>query len=258
MSTAAKQVRAALVRAAGGFLRNVIREPRVTCCVCTTPVDGFDRCWRCRQDGRIAGLADVVAPLTYAIADTQSATLLRHYKDDPVRAVRERHSLIIKWSLYLGISLHERCIGALHSANRVAGVGGQALIGGPAAPPGAVIGIASPGLGDRAHRFQAHRVTRHHRTHVGVVAGRISHRHRKPRPPLSPPRPAGHPSPRRLAQLQYDRRHMLRWLRLSAPAAGMAGLRQPHPPHRAGTRQTTTRTTRAASAIRRRLSEAIG
>jgi hypoxanthine-guanine phosphoribosyltransferase len=108
----ADEVGAELVRAAGGYLRNVVKEPRVTCRVCTTPVQGFDRCWRCQQHGRIAGLADVVAPLTYAIDNTQSATLLRHYKDDPVRTVRERHSLIINWLLYLGITLHERCIAA--------------------------------------------------------------------------------------------------------------------------------------------------
>jgi hypothetical protein len=106
----ASEVCAALIAAAGGYLRNVIREPYVTCRICTTPVDGFDCCWRCRQDQRIAGMADVVAPLTYAIGNTQSATLLRHYKNDPVRKVRERHSLIINWIVFLGITLHERCI----------------------------------------------------------------------------------------------------------------------------------------------------
>ena len=105
-------MRRALIQAAGGYLRNVVREPEVTCRVCATPVDGFDRCWRCQQHQRITGLADVVAPLTYAIGHTQSATLLRHYKDDPVRTVRERHSLIINWLVYLGITLHERCLAA--------------------------------------------------------------------------------------------------------------------------------------------------
>jgi hypothetical protein len=104
-------VRRALVAAAGGYLRNVVRLPSVTCVVCTTPVDGFQRCWRCQQDHRVVGVADVVAPLTYAIGNTQSATLLRHYKNDPVRKVREQHSLIINWLVFLGITLHERCIG---------------------------------------------------------------------------------------------------------------------------------------------------
>jgi hypothetical protein len=104
------EVRGALIAAAGGYLRNVVREPDVTCRICATPVDGFDCCWRCRQDQRIAGLADVVAPLTYAIGSTQSATLLRHYKNDPVRKVREQHGLIINWLLFLAITLHEQCI----------------------------------------------------------------------------------------------------------------------------------------------------
>jgi hypothetical protein len=108
----ASEVRAALIAAAGGYLRNVIREPNVTCRICATPVGGFGCCWRCRQDQRMAGLADVVAPLTYAIGNTQSAALLRHYKNDPVRKVRERHSLIINWLVFLGITLHERCIAA--------------------------------------------------------------------------------------------------------------------------------------------------
>jgi hypothetical protein len=112
MSPDAKEMRAALAGAAGGYLRNVVREPRVTCCVCATPVDGFDRCWRCRQHARIPGVADVVAPLSYAIADTGSATLLHHYKNDPARPVRERYSLIVNWVLWLGITLHERCIAA--------------------------------------------------------------------------------------------------------------------------------------------------
>jgi len=107
----AAAARQSLLTAAGGYLRNVVRRPGVTCAVCCAPVDGFDRCWRCRHDGRIQGVADVVVPLTYAIGGTQSATLLWHYKDDPVHKVRERHALIINWLLYLGIAEHERCIG---------------------------------------------------------------------------------------------------------------------------------------------------
>jgi hypothetical protein len=105
-------VRGALASAAGGYLRNVVREQGVTCRVCTTPVHGFDLCWRCRQHRRIAGLADVVAPLTYAIGDQPSAALVQRYKNDPVRDVREQHGHTINWLVLLGITLHERCIGA--------------------------------------------------------------------------------------------------------------------------------------------------
>jgi hypothetical protein len=105
------QARDALVRAAGGYLHNVIRQPRITCRVCAAPVDGFDRCWRCEQARRIGGVADVVAPLTYAIAGTPSAALVRDYKNHPARSVRENHSAVINGLVRLGITRHERCIG---------------------------------------------------------------------------------------------------------------------------------------------------
>jgi hypothetical protein len=97
--------------AAGGYLRNVIRQPRITCRVCAAPVDGFDRCWRCEQARHIGGVADVVAPLTYAIAGTPSAALVRDYKNHPVRSVRECHGAVIKALVRLGITRHERCVG---------------------------------------------------------------------------------------------------------------------------------------------------
>jgi hypothetical protein len=106
------RVRRALLHAAGGYLCNVIREPKITCRVCAGPVDGFERCWRCEQARRIAGVADVVAPLTYAIAGTPSAALVRDYKNHPVRKMRESRSALINWLVGLGITRHERCIGA--------------------------------------------------------------------------------------------------------------------------------------------------
>jgi len=106
------RVRAAVATAAGGYLRNVIRQPGVTCTVCADPVRGFDRCWRCAQLRRVAGVADVVAPLTYAIAGTPSGALLRDYKNHPARKVREPLTAVITWLLWLGLSGHERCVGA--------------------------------------------------------------------------------------------------------------------------------------------------
>jgi hypothetical protein len=105
------QMRDTLVRAAGGYLRNVIRQPQISCRVCAAPVRGFDRCWRCAQARRIAGVADVVAPLTYAVAGAPSAALVRDYKNHPARSVRERHSAVIKAPVLLAITRHERCIG---------------------------------------------------------------------------------------------------------------------------------------------------
>jgi hypothetical protein len=78
--------------------------------VCGTPVDGYERCFRCQQHHAVAGIADVVAPLTYGIDHTQSAILLRHYKDDVSAEARERHARVIRRLLYLGIMKHQKCI----------------------------------------------------------------------------------------------------------------------------------------------------
>jgi hypothetical protein len=93
------------------FLRNVVREPMRSCRVCATPVDGYQLCWRCRDHQRISGLADLVAPLAYALDGTESAAVLRNYKNHPLRYERERCGSIVAEVLRLGMSLHERCFG---------------------------------------------------------------------------------------------------------------------------------------------------
>jgi hypothetical protein len=107
------QVERLLTGAAGGYLHNVVRAPGHTCSVCTTPVEGYPTCWRCNQTASEAGLADLVVPLTYAVAGDQSAAMLRHYKDDPHPGTRFQHLRIINWLLYLGLALHQRCIEAV-------------------------------------------------------------------------------------------------------------------------------------------------
>jgi hypothetical protein len=69
-----------LVRQAGGYLRNVIREPFLTCSVCGTPVEGYERCFRCNRDRFVAGVADLVALLTYGIERAQSGIVLRQQR----------------------------------------------------------------------------------------------------------------------------------------------------------------------------------
>jgi hypothetical protein len=78
--------------------------------VCGTPVDGYERCYRCSQDSQTVGVADLVAPLTYGIESTQSGTLLRHYKDDVSAEARAQHSRVIRRLVYLGIMKHQSCI----------------------------------------------------------------------------------------------------------------------------------------------------
>jgi hypothetical protein len=95
------------------FLRNVVRRPGLTCGVCTTPVEGFDMCWRCRVHQRIEGLADLVAPLAYAVDGSESAAVLRNFKNHPQRRERARCGSIVRETLRLGVSLHEQCISAV-------------------------------------------------------------------------------------------------------------------------------------------------
>jgi hypothetical protein len=95
------------------FLRNVVREPMRTCQVCATPVGGYPLCWRCRDHQSFSGLADLVVPLAYAIDGTESAAVVRNYKNHPLRRERERCGSIVGEVLRLGMTLHKRCIGAV-------------------------------------------------------------------------------------------------------------------------------------------------
>lgn len=113
MTDSADQQARLLVVAAGGYLRNVIREPLVTCATCTAPVAGYTRCAKCHQDASIAGVADVVVPLAYVMARSQSGLMMRQYKDDSSPQVRATHSAVISRLLYLGIARHQRCVEAV-------------------------------------------------------------------------------------------------------------------------------------------------
>ena len=59
----------------------------------------------------MAGIADLVVPLTYGIEGEQSHFLVRHYKDDQDAAVRRRLTVVMSRLLFLGIIFHESCIG---------------------------------------------------------------------------------------------------------------------------------------------------
>ena len=100
-----------------GSLHNAVRAPNRTCRVCAAPVNNFRLCWRCREHRRIPGIADIVAPLIYAVPETESAALLRNYKNCPLRAERDRCAQVIRALLWRAVSAHERCFGV------VAGIG---------------------------------------------------------------------------------------------------------------------------------------
>ena len=85
-------IRTGLIQRAGGWLRNPIRQERVTCLVCATPSPGYLRCYTCQDHATSAGyrLADRVAPMTYALAGHQSGYVMRGYKaPNPLREHRE-------------------------------------------------------------------------------------------------------------------------------------------------------------------------
>jgi predicted amidophosphoribosyltransferase len=97
---------AALVARAGGYLRNTVRQEKVTCAVCATPVAGFELCYQCiRHPGR-AGLPDAVAFLTYAVAGRQSGYLMQGYKARP--PVPEHHT-IVSLLVLLALARHAGC-----------------------------------------------------------------------------------------------------------------------------------------------------
>lgn len=102
-----EQLRGALVRRAGGYLRNPVRRPQETCAICTTPVDGFTRCIPCNSHARSGHqVADAVAPLTYVVNNTQAHHVMRGYKaPTPVTDGVEVVTLLTM----LGIVLHGDC-----------------------------------------------------------------------------------------------------------------------------------------------------
>jgi hypothetical protein len=106
----AARLRAALVSTAGGYLRNSVRQDRVTCAVCTTPVDGFRYYYPCNSHRVHGRLADTVAFLTYAVAGDQSGYVMRGYKAQvPV----QEHYRVVAMLALLGLSMHGTCPDAL-------------------------------------------------------------------------------------------------------------------------------------------------
>lgn len=110
----------ALENAAGGYLRNMSREPGIVCQVCGTPWGSGLFCNQCSPHAR-AGvrLADRVASMTYAPKHTlsgvpgQAYVALRGYKADRPQG---SHVELVGSLLGLGINGHMRC------AHQLAGV----------------------------------------------------------------------------------------------------------------------------------------
>ncbi len=100
-----------LIAEVGGYLRNVAREPRVTCAVCATPIKpAFDRCLRCWRDQQEFGddLADLVVPVCYGIRGRQSGYLMHSYKD--LEAPVRHNQTLLSVLLLVALDLHGECI----------------------------------------------------------------------------------------------------------------------------------------------------
>ncbi|NUR28601.1 MAG: hypothetical protein HOV83_22645 [Catenulispora sp.] len=101
-----------LIARAGGFLRNPVRRPRVTCTTCMTPTADYVRCHSCQRHLSAHGrdLADAVGVLTYAVGGEQAAYMMRGYK--ATRPVNE-HLAVVSMLTWLATGLHGGCCGTV-------------------------------------------------------------------------------------------------------------------------------------------------
>jgi hypothetical protein len=94
---------------AGGYLRNTLRISTVTCGICTTPVDGYARCWQCNDTASQHGsaLADLVVPIFYGVHGHQSGYLMQNYKG---RGATKRLRALPAIGLRISWNLHRECV----------------------------------------------------------------------------------------------------------------------------------------------------
>jgi predicted amidophosphoribosyltransferase len=95
---------------------NPDRTSGQTCAVCTTPAvrAGFPICWQCREHSLSPHpVADVVAPITYAVEGSQAMRDLYNYKEvgRPLVAAQARDRLFDV--LFLSLERHLQCIADL-------------------------------------------------------------------------------------------------------------------------------------------------
>lgn len=106
-----RTIRERLITEVGGYLRNVVRQHRVTCAVCATPIrSAFTLCLRCQRDRDEFGdeLADLVVPLCYGIKGSQSGYLMHSYKD--LEAPARHNQTLLSVLLLAALDAHGDCI----------------------------------------------------------------------------------------------------------------------------------------------------
>ena len=107
-----RRVAEVLADEAGGYLRNTIREPGVTCAVCSVPVDSsYERCYWCNEHSKSGPtVADRVASMVYAVEPRheldQMYKVMRGYKASPPIDAHER---VVASLLALGLRGHAAC-----------------------------------------------------------------------------------------------------------------------------------------------------
>jgi hypothetical protein len=101
------QLRDYLAATYGGALVNTVRRAGVTCRVCAAPVEGYPRCYPCRQHAGQPGTADTVGSMIYAIQGEQSHHYLRSYKGTPVV---EESRLVVFLLAWLALTEHRACL----------------------------------------------------------------------------------------------------------------------------------------------------
>ena len=82
----------------------------MTCADCTTPVDGYQLCLRCKGHRAHSGLGDALAFLSYAVAGRKSAYVMRGYKAKPPVA---EHRMVVGLLLLLALQEHTNCAGTV-------------------------------------------------------------------------------------------------------------------------------------------------
>lgn len=109
---AADEFVARVRREAGGPFDTPLVGYAVACVVCAGPTqDGFASCFRCGQDRASFGtrLADLVVPLTYAVAGRTSGRLMRLYKSS---SATPRSRVLLGRLLRTALGLHGSCLEA--------------------------------------------------------------------------------------------------------------------------------------------------
>jgi DNA processing protein len=113
-AAALAQLRDSLVESAGGYLRNILHVPDVTCEICAKPVGGYRLCGRCQWNyASRTDIADRVGSMIYAFDGQQSGRLMYGYK---AAYARPSHVQTVTSLAVLGIREHRQCVDRLLGA----------------------------------------------------------------------------------------------------------------------------------------------